>query len=119
MLESSPSLTHLPADTGPLVQAYLSGAQLGLTAPGTSGLIQAGGYPKIAVGAQSSTAGSVSVQRYIDQAGTVPQGVALTQALSAGVAGVLNVTDGLPFQSFIVTITGGTLSNVGCLFSSR
>lgn len=119
MLETSPSLTHTPVDSGPLVQAFLSGAQLGLTAPGASALIQAGGYPKLAIGATSSATGSISVQRYIDAAGTIPQGAALTQALTAATPGVLNVTDGLAFQSFTITIVGGTLSNVGCLFSSR
>lgn len=119
MLETSPSLTHTPVDSGPLVQAYLSGSQLGLNAPGTTGVIQAGGYPKLAIGATSSSTGSISVQRYIDAAGLIPQGAALTQALTAATPGVLNVTDGLAFQSFTITISGGTLSNVGCLFSSR
>jgi hypothetical protein len=32
---------------------------------------------------------------------------------------VLNVNDGAPFQSFTITIAGGTLSNVGALFVSR
>jgi hypothetical protein len=59
------------------------------------------------------------VQRYIDADGLIPQGAELTQALTAATAGVLNVTDGLAFQSFTITIAGGTLSNVGCLFSSR
>lgn len=120
MLETSQSLTHTPVDSGPLVQAFLSGTQLGLTAPGTTALIPAGGYPKIAIGATNSVAGSISVQRYIDAAGLIPQGVALTQSLTAGTAGVLNINDGAPFQSFTITISGaGTLTNVGCLFSSR
>jgi hypothetical protein len=92
---------------------------MGLSAPGTSPLLLAGGYPKIAIGATSSATGSISVQRYLDQAGTIPQGPALTQSLTAGAAGVLNINDGAPFQSFTVTIAGGTLSNVGALFSSR
>jgi hypothetical protein len=119
MLETSQSLTHVPFDAGPLVQAFLTAAQLGLTAPGTSPLILAGGYPKIAIGATSSATGSISVQRYLDQAGLIPQGPALTQALTAAAPGVLNIADGSPFQSFTVTIAGGTLSNVGALFSSR
>jgi hypothetical protein len=97
----------------------MSGADLGLNTPGTTGLIQAGGYPKLAIGATSSATGSISVQRYIDAAGLIPQGASLTQTLTAATAGVLNVTDGLAFQSFTITIAGGTLSNVGCLFSSR
>lgn len=119
MLETSQGITHTPVDSGPLVQAYLTGSQLGLAAPGTTALLLAGGYPKIAIGATSSSTGSISVQRYIDAAGLIPQGAALTQALTAATPGVLNITDGLPFQSFTITIAGGTLSNVGCLFSSR
>lgn len=119
MLETSQSITHTPVDSGPLVQAFLTGAQLGLAAPGTSPLQLAGGYPKLAVGATSSATGSLSVQRYIDQAGLIPQGAPLTQALTAATPGVLNIADGAAFQSFTVTITGGTLTNVGCLFSSR
>lgn len=119
MLESSQSLTHLPVDAGPLVQVFLTGAQLGLTAPGTTPLMLSGGYPRIAIGATSSSTGSISVQRYLDQAGTIPQGPALTQSLTAATAGVLNVNDGAPFQSFTITIAGGTLSNVGALFVSR
>lgn len=119
MLESSPALTHTPVDSGPLVQAFMSGAELGLSAPGTTSVIQAGGYPKLAIGATSSSTGQISVQRYLDAAGQIQQGAALTQSLTAATPGVLNVTDGLAFQSFTITITGGTLSNVGCLFSSR
>jgi hypothetical protein len=111
--------THLPVDSGPLLQIFLSAQQLGLTAPGTSPLMASGGYPRLAVGATSSTAGSISVQRYLDAAGTIPQGPALTQSLSAATAGVLNVNDGAPFQSFTVTISGGTLSKVGALLQSR
>ena len=119
MLETSQEVVHGAVDTGPLVQAFMTAAQLGLTAPGTSGLIYAGGYPKLSIGVTSSATGSISVQRYLDQAGTIPQGAALTQALTAGTPGVLNVADGAPFQTFTITIAGGTLSNVGCLFQSR
>lgn len=119
MLASSQADTHTPVDSGPLLQAFLDAADLGLTAPGTSPLIPAGGYPRMAIAAKSSAAGEISVQRYLDAAGTIPQGPALTQALTAGAAGVLNVTDGLPFQAFTITITGGTLSGVGCLMQSR
>lgn len=119
MLAKTQTDVHTPVDSGPLVQAFLTAAQLGLTSPGTSPLMSSGGYPRIAVGATSSATGSISVQRYLDAAGTIPQGPALTQALSAATAGVLNVSDGAPFQTFTVTITGGTLSNVGALLQSR
>lgn len=120
MLETSQENAHVEFDQGPLGQVFLTAAQLGLATPGTSPLIQSGGYPKFAVGATNSVTGSIVVQRYLDAAGTIPQGAALTQALTAATAGVLNVTDGLPFLSFTVQITGaGTLTNVGLLMQSE
>jgi hypothetical protein len=120
MLEPTQATAHTVVDQGPLTQVYLTGAQLGLTAPGTVGPFASGGYSKLAVGATNSAAGSIVVQRYLDQAGTIPQGAALTQALTGGTAGVLNITDGVPFQSFTIQITGaGTLSNVACLLQSQ
>lgn len=120
MLARTQADTHTPVDSGPLLQAYLTGPSIGLSAPGTSQLIPSGGYPKIAVAATNTVAGSISVQRYLDAAATIPQGPALTQALSAGTPGVLNVADGAPFQSFDVTITGaGALSGVAVLLQSR
>lgn len=110
--------THEWIDNGPKLQKFLNGAQLGLTAPGTSALIQSNGYGALAVGATSSASGSISVQRYIDPEGTIPQGPALTASLSAGTAGVVNATDGVPFASFTITIAGGTLSNVGLLLQA-
>lgn len=85
-----------------------------------SNLMRSNGYKYLAVGVQSTQAGSISIQRYIDQAGTIPQGPAITAALSAGVANVANAVDNNPFQSFKVTISnsGGsaaTLSNLAIL----
>jgi len=112
--------THLPVDSGPLLQVYLTAAQIGLTAPGTSALIQSNGYPRIAVGAINSVAGSINVQRYLDAAGTIPQGPALTQALTAVTPGVLNISDGAPFLSYTVNVTGaGTVTGFGVLMQSR
>lgn len=119
MLAKTQTDVHTPVDSGPLLQVFLSAATLGLTAPGTSPVLLAGGYPKLAVGATSSAAGSIAVQRYLDAAATIPQGAALSVSLTAATAGVLNVNDGLPFQSFTVTITGGALTNVGALLQSR
>lgn len=111
--------THQPIDNGPACQVYLTGAEFGLTAPGTSALVQSGGYRELAVGVTNSVAGSVAVQRYLDAAGTIPQGPAVSASLTAATAGVVNVTDGVPFQSFRVTVTGaGTLSNVALLMQS-
>jgi len=122
-LESSQANTHTMTDGGPLAQVFINQAALassyGLTAQGvTSQIIPGGGYTNIAVGATSSAAGQISVQRYIDVAGLIPQGPALTLALTAAAAGALNIHDDAAFQSFTITITGGTLTNVGLLLQS-
>jgi hypothetical protein len=116
----------LDVSIGPTVQAPVPAAVHGLAstvaASGsiTSNLIPSDGYKVIAVGVTSTQAGQIQVQRYLDDAGTVKQGPALTASLTATTAGVCNVTDGNPFASFAVTITntGGssaTLTNLGIL----
>jgi hypothetical protein len=85
-----------------------------------SNLIVTDGYKTLSVGVTSTQTGQISVQRYLDDAGTVKQGAAVTAALTANTAGVCNVTDGNPFSSYTVTITntGGstaTLSNLAIL----
>jgi hypothetical protein len=78
----------------------------------TSNLIFSDGMKTAAIGVTSSQTGNITVQRYLDDAGTIKQGAALTAAL--------NITDGNPFASFTVNIsnTGGStanLTNVGIL----
>lgn len=120
MLETSQTNVHLPSDLGPLVQVYLNQATLFPTGGNTSPLLQAGGYPNIAIAATSTLAGSISVQRYLDEAGTIAQGPAVTQALTANTPGVLNINDYAPFLSFKVTITGGgVVSGAAALLNSR
>src|SRR5215208_6977189 len=63
----------------------------------TSNLIFADGLQLLAIGLKSSQNGVVTVQRYLDDAGLVPQGAAITGNLTANVAGVLNILDGVPF----------------------
>lgn len=90
----------------------------------TSNLIFSDGMQVGAVGVTSTQTGLISVQRYLDDAGTVKQGAALTQALTANTPAVLNITDGNPFATFTVDIsnTGGsqaTLSNLGILLQGK
>lgn len=96
---SSLQLPLLPANT------FLG---LGTSVPGTSSVVSAlvytGGYKTFAFGTTSSQAGSVSIQRFIDAAGLIPQGAALTVSLSSATAAVLNSVDGFPFQSLQVTV---------------
>ena len=124
-LEQSQFQRNVPTDAGPLCQVFINQATLsatyGLSGAGVvSAPILSGGYRTLAVGAQSTVAGTITVQRYLDAAGTIPQGPPITAALTANTPGVANVTDGSPFQSFTVEVTGtGTLSNVGVLLQSR
>jgi hypothetical protein len=83
----------------------------------TSNLILADGMETGAVGVTSSQTGLITVQRYLDDAGTVKQGAALTQALAANTPATLEITDGNPFASFTVDIsnTGGSTANLTSL----
>src|SRR5487761_2794987 len=67
--------------------------------------------PPTTIGATSTQAGAIDVTRYIDAAGTIAlDNPALTKALLASTAAVLTVTDGLPFASFVVTVTNTSAS---------
>jgi hypothetical protein len=109
-----------PHSVGPALQYYvpqaLSEMASAIPANGSisSIVLPSDGFKIMAVGAQSANAGVLSVQRYIDAAGTIPQGPAVTTSLTAATASVLNVTDGAPFQSFKITITntGGSVATV-------
>lgn len=88
-----------------------------------SAILPADGFRALAFGATSSQAGAMSVQRFIDTAGQVPQGTATTQTLAAGVAGSVSIVDGLPFASFQITITNtgastATVTNFAVLMNA-
>jgi hypothetical protein len=80
----------------------------------TSNLIYSDGMQVAAIGVTSSQTGVITVQRYLDDAGTAKQGAALTANLTAATAQVLNITDGVAFASFTVNIsnTGGSTANL-------
>lgn len=114
---------HTPFDSGPVLQFPVPASQLILAAsvPASgnvsSNLIQTNGYKVLALGVTSTQAGTATIQRYLDAAGTIPQGPALSVTLSASTAAVLNSNDGVAFQSARVTVTNSgastaTLSNV-------
>jgi hypothetical protein len=78
-------------------------------------LIVTEGYSLISAGVTASQNGAMSIQRYLDAGGTVPQGGALSVALTANSSANLDILDGKPFASFILTITntnGGSASNL-------
>lgn len=99
------------SETGPAFQFALTAAFLGLTgtvpASGQlqSAVLPSGGYQKVSIGLTSTQTGALNVQRFLDAAGAVKQGAAITAALTAATAAVANVNDGLPFASYQVTVT--------------
>lgn len=89
-----------------------------------STLFRTYGMPNLAFAGTLSQNGTLSLQRYIDAAGTAPQGAPITQALTAGSNGVLLSNDGHPFQSAKVTIVNGggstgTITNFAGVMQSR
>lgn len=83
----------------------------------SSGVISAAGFNKLAAAATLTQTGTLTIQRYIDAAGTVPLGAAITQAMTASTPATAWVNDGQPAASWQVTVTNtsgstGTLSGV-------
>jgi hypothetical protein len=120
-----------PVATGPVAQCDISAwpgtpvppAQIAAQSSFTSNVIVSDGFKAIAVGVLSTKAGSISIQRYLDRAGLVPQGAPITAAITAATAQVCNSNDGLPFQSFKFTIANtesavANLTNFACLLNA-
>ena len=89
----------------------------------TSGVIVTAGWKSIMFAATSTAIGALTIQRYLDLAGTVSLGSLSSQALSPGAANYLCVNDGLPYVSFVATITnpGGvsaTISKTALILAS-
>lgn len=121
-LETFQENVHAITDAGPLAQVYvpLTGAGAPTFTAGLSQIIPTGGYPRIAVTLTSSTSGTLSVQRYLDAAGTIPQGAPVTASLTAATSATLNITDLAACQSFTISVpSGATLSNAAVLLQSR
>lgn len=80
-----------------------------------SSLIVTEGFTLISAGVTSTQAGTMSIQRYLDAGGTVPQGTAISVNLTANTAANLDVLDGKPFASFMLTVTNSNGSNAATL----
>jgi hypothetical protein len=76
----------------------------------STSLIKTDGFSLISAGITVSQNGVMSIQRYLDDGGTQVQGVALSVPLIATVAANLDVLDGKPFASFVLTVTNSTSS---------
>lgn len=90
----------------------------------TSSVLPLAGMPHIAASAKLSTTGTISLQRYLDNLGSVVTGSAVTLALAAGTTGVIDSVSTLVVGSFTMSIinTGtvtGTLTVVNAILQAR
>jgi hypothetical protein len=121
---------HTPFDLGPALQAAINTTNLGLAATINkssninSNIIFSNGYRVFSFFGTSTQAGTISIQRYADVAGTIKQGSALTGSLTSNTAAIVSTSDTLPFQSLQINITNSsgstaaTLSNILLLLQS-
>lgn len=79
--------------------------------PFDSGMLYADGFRQVAVGVKMDQAGTLSMQRYLDEAGQLPVGAAITGAITANQAAVLSISDSYPFNWVRVTIANSGTPN--------
>jgi len=89
-------------------------ASIAASGSAQTSLIVTEGFTLISAGITASQNGTLSIQRYLDAAGTVPQGAAVSVVITASTAANLDVLDGKPFASFKLTVTNasGSVSNI-------
>ncbi|MDR3450726.1 MAG: hypothetical protein P4M15_13455 [Alphaproteobacteria bacterium] len=112
--ETSRNADYAPYGKGQLQQAPVPQAVHNL--PGTvaasssvsTSLIRTDGFALISAGLTMTQNGNCSVQRFLDDGGTQPQGAPVTAAVLANVAANLDILDGKPFSSFQLTVTNIT-----------
>ncbi len=117
-------------NVGSTVQIPYGLADIDLTAAipasstNSSSLIFTNGYKVLAVGLTSTQAGTLTIQRFLDQEGLIPQDLTpLSIALTAATPAILNAMDGKPFQSARITASNSsgsiaTISNFMMLIQS-
>lgn len=129
-LETDVSITNTKVDIGPTVQATLTATQIGLASSigGTtninSNVIVTNGYKAFAVSVTSTQAGTLTIKRYIDAAGTLAYSTDITASITASTLAIATANDGKPFQSIKINIsnssgTTATLSTVMVLLQSQ
>jgi hypothetical protein len=90
-------------------------ATLASSASAYSGVIAAQGYHAVTASILSSQNGTLSIQRYLDPACTMPQGIVASTSITAGVQATVNLpSDGSPFEYLQVTVSnsGGSTANL-------
>lgn len=90
----------------------------------TSPVIQTFGMPHIAASAQLTQTGTLTITTYLDPAGTIPSGSAITQALTANTLAVKDTVLSILVQAITYAITNssgsaGTPSNTSLVLGGR
>ena len=115
--------TSAPYDVGAAEQCFVAAGVHGIAGPIAasgnvkSNVIRTLGWQKGGIGLVSTQAGQISIQRYLDQAGTILVGAAITQALTANTAASATWSDGLPCGSVQITVTNSSGSTAATLSS--
>ena len=99
---------------------YVSASTIGLSTPvaagatGNSNVIPTNGQTRGAVGLQSSHAGTLNVQRYVDAKGVIPLGAVITTAVVAATPISVNWADGIPSGSLVMSFvnSSGAVANL-------
>lgn len=129
MLQRSAGEAQTPFAVGPVLQFYPTPptpfpATIAISDTWQSGIINADGFKAISVGVTSTQAGTLTIQRYVDQDGQVPVGAAITASIAASTPQWADVNDGVAFGSFQVSVSNGsgsavaTVSNISILQSA-
>lgn len=113
--------TSYNSDYAPYARSYLLQAPIPATThnlPATiaasssvlSSLIVTEGFSLISAAIKTTQAGTMTIQRYLDAGGTVPQGAPVSVNLTANSFANLDITDGKPFASFQLTVSNSAAS---------
>jgi hypothetical protein len=89
-------------------------ATIGAGKTWNSGIIELQDQNAISASVQSSQTGTLTLQRYLDSAGNIAIGSAITQAIVANTLETVDVADGVAALSFQVSVsnTGAVTANI-------
>lgn len=129
MADTSYNSDYAPFARTSLMQAPVPAATHNLPASiaanssAQTSLIVTEGFMLISAGIKTTQAGTMSIQRYLDAGGTVPQGAAVSINLASNTFINLDITDGKPFASFQLTVSNSsgstsTISNFALLLQA-
>ncbi|WP_293857239.1 hypothetical protein [uncultured Alsobacter sp.] len=116
-----------PGAYGPVVQCYPAAVAPGASIPASSsydsGILCADGFKAIGAAIKMNQAGTLTITRYLDAAGALPQGAPSSVAITANTQATLNITDNLPFAYFRVQIANSagsvaTIANFAFLMNA-